>query len=390
MDKNRLIELQRIYRDGLLNDTLPFWLKSCVDREHGGFTFMLNRDGSLMDTDKGVWQQGRFTWLLGTLYNKWEKRPEWLELAHHGIEFMEKHAFDTDGRMFFHLDKEGNPIRKRRYIFSESFATIAYAAYSKASGEKWAGEKAHQIWEMIMHILHTPGMLPPKFTDHRQTKGLALPMTLLVTAQQLRENLGDNGYSKTIDTLIERINLHWMKPEFEAVLETVGMEGEFIDHFDGRMLNPGHSIELAWFLLRESEYRNNDPEILAMGLKILDWMWEWGWDKEYGGITYFKDVKDYPPQEYWHDMKFWWPQCEALIASLYAYKMTKKQIYMDNFLIVNDYVQNHFVDNEKGEWYGYLHKDGTLATKLKGNFYKGPFHVPRMYMMCISLIDELK
>ena len=318
MDRNRILELEKIYSDGLLNDTLPFWIKNSVDREFGGFTFMLDRDGSLMDTDKGVWQQGRFTWLLATLYNKLEARQEWLDLARHGIDFMEKHAFDTDGRMFFHLDQKGNPIRKRRYIFSETFAATAYAAYSKASGEKWAAEKAYDLWKLIMHSLHTPGLLPPKFTDNRQSKGLAIPMTLLVTAQELRLNIGDRGFTETIDTLIERIRFHWMKPEFSAIMETVGMNGEFIDHFDGRMLCPGHSIELVWFLLRESEYRNNDPEILQTALNILDWMWEWGWDEEFGGITYYKDVKNYPPQEYWHDMKFWWPQNEAIIATLMA------------------------------------------------------------------------
>jgi N-acylglucosamine 2-epimerase len=114
-----------IYRNGLLDDVIPFWIRNCVDRDHGGFMMSLDRGGKVIDTDKGVWQQGRFTWLLGELYNNVEERDEWLELAKHGAKFMDDHCFDvSDGRMWFHLTREGDPIRKRRYAFSESFAAI--------------------------------------------------------------------------------------------------------------------------------------------------------------------------------------------------------------------------------------------------------------------------
>ncbi len=83
--------------------------------------FALDRDGTVIDTDKGIWQQGRFTWLLSTLYNTVEQRDEWLKLAAHGIDFIQKFGFDTDGRMFFQVTREGRPVRKRRYVFSENF-----------------------------------------------------------------------------------------------------------------------------------------------------------------------------------------------------------------------------------------------------------------------------
>ena len=97
--RDRIDELIAVYRDGLLEDTLPFWTRHCVDREHGGFHFCLDRDGSVVDTDKGVWTHGRFIWLLSTLYNTVEARDEWLELARHGVDFLRKHCFDTDGRL---------------------------------------------------------------------------------------------------------------------------------------------------------------------------------------------------------------------------------------------------------------------------------------------------
>ena len=120
--------LKKVYRDGLLNDTLPFWIKHSVDRKYGGFTICLDRDGTVIDTDKGIWSQGRFIWLLSTIYSEVEKNPEWLELARHGIDFIRKCGFDDDGRMFFSVTQSGKPLRKRRYIFSESFTVAAFAA----------------------------------------------------------------------------------------------------------------------------------------------------------------------------------------------------------------------------------------------------------------------
>jgi N-acylglucosamine 2-epimerase len=125
MNEKKVQELLETYRNGLLDDTLPFWIERCVDNEYGGFMCALDRDGSLLDTDKSVWQHGRFTWLLAHLYNTVEKNPRWLKLAEHGIEFILKHCFDSDGRMFFTVTREGKALRKRRYLFSEAFGAIA-------------------------------------------------------------------------------------------------------------------------------------------------------------------------------------------------------------------------------------------------------------------------
>lgn len=390
MEPYKIDEYIETYRDGLLNDTLPFWIRHSIDKEYGGFLFCCDRDGTIMDTDKGVWQTCRFTWLLANLYNTVENRPEWLELAKHGIDFLTQYGFDTDGRMFFHLTREGKPIRKRRYLFSETFAAIAYSAYAKASREQKYANKAREIFDLIIKYSSTPGLLPPKFTDTRPVKGLSFPMILIVTAQELRKNLDDNSYTKWIDQSIEEIQNDFMKPEQKVVMETVGKNGEIINHFDGRMLNPGHGIEAAWFIMQEAKYRNNDPELVRIGTTILDWMWEWGWDKEFGGIIYFRDLKGYPVQEYWHDMKFWWPQNEAIIATLMAYQLTGEKKYAEWHKMIHEWTYKLFPDPEYGEWFGYFHRDGRLSVPLKGNLWKGPFHIPRMQLMAWKILEEIK
>jgi N-acylglucosamine 2-epimerase len=383
-------QLMKVYRDGLLEDTLPFWINHCVDREYGGFMFCLDRDGTVMDTDKGVWTQGRFTWLLSTLYSEVERRPEWLALAKHGVDFIRRYGFDSDGRMFFQLTRDGRPVRKRRYVFSETFAIAGLAAYARAAGDDRARQEAVDLFKLIIRYLTTPGLLPPKFNPEvRPMKGMAIPMILIVTAQILRQASDDPICDEWIQRSIEEIERDFMKPEFEAVLETVGPNGEFIDHFDGRMLTPGHAIEAAWFIMQEAEHRGGDSHLLKLGLTILDWMWKWGWDEEYGGLLYFRDVKGLPVQEYWQDMKFWWPHNEGIIATLMAYQLTGDEKYARWHQMVHDWSYAHFPDPEYGEWFGYLHRDGRLSVPLKGNLWKGPFHLPRMQLRCWQILEQL-
>jgi len=111
-------------------------------------------------------------------------------------------------------------------------------------------------------------------------------------------------------------------------------------------------------------------------------MWARGWDDQCGGIFYFRDVFHKPVQEYWHDMKFWWPHNEAIIATLLAWKLTGEEKYARWHQLVHDWSFQHFPDPEFGEWYGYLHRDGSVSQRAKGNLYKGPFHLPRMLWYC--------
>ncbi len=391
MTPEQIESLIAIYGGGLLQDTLPFWIPRCVDETYGGFVFACDRDGSLLDTDKGMWQQGRFTWLLATLYNQVEPQEEWLTLAKHGIDFLRKYGFDSDGRMFFQVTRDGRPIRKRRYIFTETFGAAALAAYAQASGDGQALQEAIELFDLIVRYLTTPGLVPPKFTDVRPGKALAISMIMIVTSQILREAVPDPTlYNEWIDRSIAEIERDFMKPEFKSVLETVGPNGEFYDHFDGRMMNPGHAIEAAWFIMQEAKHRGNDPSLIDLGATILDWMWEWGWDKEHGGIIYFLDVMGKPVQEYWHDMKFWWPQNEAIIATLMAYQLTGDEKYARWHQMIHDWTYNLMPDPEYGEWFGYFHRDGRLSSTLKGNLWKGPFHMPRMQLVCWQILEEMK
>lgn len=383
-----LAELASFYSNQLLNSTIPFWFPRSYDQEHGGFLLMRDADGTLIDDDKAVWIQGRATWMLSTLYNTVEPKAEWLAGAKLGYDFLNKYCFDTDGQMFFHVTREGQPIRKRRYFFSETFYVIAAAAYAKASGDQEAAANARRVFDACIRYATTPGLLEPKYTNTRPSKGIGVPMIMMNTAQQLRDTIGHALCDEWISKWIHEIETYFVKDDMQCVMEQVAPDGSIIDHIDGRTLNPGHAIEGAWFILHEAKHRNNDPHLINLGCRMLDYMWERGWDKEQGGILYFRDVYNKPVQEYWQDMKFWWPHNEVIIATLLAYLITGNQKYAEWHKMVHEYAYTHFLDKENGEWFGYLHRDGTIAQTAKGNLFKGPFHLPRQEWYCMQILQQ--
>ena len=382
------------YKKDLTENIMPFWMKYGLDRENGGVYTCVDRDGSLMDTTKSVWFQGRFAFICSFAYNNVEKNKEWLDAAKSTLEFIEKHCFDEQGHMYFSVTAEGKPLRKRRYVFSETFAAIAMSEYALATGDQHWAKRAIQVFEDTQRFLATPGFLPAKFEADVKLQGHSIVMILINVGSCIRKVVDDPKLTQQIDESIEKLKKYFIHPEFKCLLETVGENGEFIDTNMTRTINPGHCIETSWFIMEEAKLRGWDKPMLDMALQVFDWSWDWGWDKQYGGIINFRDCKNLPPQDYSQDMKFWWPQCETIIASLYAYLGTGNEKYLYRHERISEWTYAHFPDAEYGEWYGYLHRDGTVAQPAKGNLYKGPFHIPRMmikgYMLCQEILKKLE
>jgi N-acylglucosamine 2-epimerase len=390
IDKKTLTNLYEHYESFLLDNCIPFWMNHALDREYGGYLTCLDRKGNVYNTDKSVWFQGRGTWMFSKLYNDVEKKEEWLDAAQLGYDFLVKYCYDEDKRMFFTVTRDGRPLQKRRYMFSETFAIIACAEYYKATGDEEALKLAKDTFLRVVDLYKDPSKTVPKINPKtRRTKGLSLPMILLSTIQVLREVDKDPLLDELAKEMTDTIFRDFVKPGEKALFETVGENGERLDSPQGRCINPGHSIETVWFLIHEGLYRN-DQSLIDRAIEILDWSLDIGWDKVYGGILYFVDIEGKPAEQLEWDMKLWWPHTEALYALLLAYDITKDPKYADWFNKIHEYSFDRFADKEYGEWFGYLHRDGTVSNTLKGSLWKGPFHLPRALLLCSKILKKMK
>ncbi|MDR2546423.1 MAG: AGE family epimerase/isomerase [Lachnospiraceae bacterium] len=395
MNKKAFSTLQAFYRDQLLDDCIPFWLNGgLLDKSCGGYITSLTRDGKRYNTDKSVWFQGRGLWTFSALSRLYGEKEAWTHAAISGKDFLEKYCFDSDGRMFFTTTKEGLPLRKRRYMFSESFYVVGMAEYAAAFANQEALVEAEGIFTKMLAIYRDPAADPYKITPKeiastRQGQAIAVPMVLISIAQVLlRANPKKAGYYQDLISVFAKEMLRFVDEDNKCVREYILSDGTFLDNPAGRTVNPGHSIENAWFLMNAG-IALNDEKLKKQGLEFLDWSLEIGWDIEHGGILYFVDACGHPPEQLEHDMKLWWVHCEALVATLMAYSLTRQEQYWAWFAKLHQYCESHFHDREYGEWYGYLHRDGTVSHTQKGSLWKGPYHLPRALMCCERILGAL-
>ena len=395
MKLEKIKQLRKFYKDALFNDVLPFWMKSdLIDKEHGGFITSVDREGKSYNDDKSVWFQGRCLWTFSKLCNVYGVNEEWAKAADEGAKFIKEHCIDTDGRMFFTVTRDGKPLRKRRYFYSESFLVVGFAEYYLLRGRKEDLALAEEYFDLMYRLYRDPASDPfkitPKESDVRSLRSNAYPMVLVSSAQTLKRASGKNEYYDKIisDVIADMINLHY-KEEYKCVLETVYTDGSILDTPAGRTINPGHSIENSWFLMNYSALNDNET-LQKQALNILDWSLDIGWDKEFDGIYYFRDLYGRPCEQLEYDMKLWWVHNETLIATLVAHFLTGDEKYEQWYDKAHEYSFSHFSDKECGEWYGYLHKDGTVSHTQKGSMWKGPFHYPRMLMNMEMLFEHLE
>ncbi len=374
------------FKKDLTENILAFWLKSAIDKENGGIFTCADKTGDIYGTDKSVWFQGRALWSFCKAYNSVEAKPEYLDAAKAIYEFLPK-CTDDDGRMFFTVTDDGKELQKRRYYFSETFAAIGCAEYYKATGDKKILDTAEKYFDVAYECFCGKRVTLPKINpENRRMQALSPVMIMLATCQVMRSASDDEKYGKIASECLDKI-LHGGFLTEKALMESVSDNGEFVDSPTGRIVNPGHSMEAAWFVMLEGMITGNDEAIQA-GKKIIDITWPLGWDeKNGGGIIAFTDVSGKPPQQLEWDMKLWWPQCETMIALRMAHMLFGDESYKEKYEIVKNYCEKYFCDKEDGEWYGYLHYDNTVSTTLKGNIFKGPFHVPRLYII-MAILDE--
>ena len=374
-----------MFREILQDDVLKFWLDHSFDWKNGGVYTQIDREGNVYGTEKSVWFQGRTLWVFAKAYNFIEKKPEYLEAAKMIYEFLQK-CVDEDGRMFFIVTEDGKPLQKRRYYFSETFAAIGCAELYKATGDKKHLEDAERFFQVAYECFTGVRKLEPKYnTENRQMKGLSPVMIMLSTAQVLRSiDEVSEKYDTLAKTFLDEI-LHGGFLTEKALLENVAADGSFVDSPTGRHVNPGHSLEAAWFVLVEGLITKNQEAIDA-AKKIIDITLPLG--LEDSSILSFIDVQGKPSIALEWDMKLWWPQCEAIIALRLAGEVFGDEKYTKLYQEIYEYTEEHFRDKEYGEWYGYLHYDRTVSTTLKGNIYKGCFHVPRLYMIMEAMEEK--
>ena len=387
---SRILNYSDLYHDELVNNVLPFWLAHSKDEKNGGYFTCLDQQGKVYDTDKFMWLQGREVWCFSTMYRLIEQNPAWKEMALHGAAFMKKFGRDAQGNWYFSLTADGKPLVQPYNIFSDCFATMAFAALNKIEPSPEYRSIALNTFENIIARQHNwKGVYSKSFPGSRPMKNFTLPMILCNLSLELEDILGKERVDSFIPTVIHEVMDVFYRPALGLIVENVNADGSASDTFEGRLMNPGHAIEAMWFIMDLGK-RMNDGALIEKAKNIMLKTIEHAWDQQFGGLFYFMDTDNKPLQQLEWDQKLWWVHVESLVALAKGYALTKDPICLKWFDTMHAYTWEKFRDPEHGEWFGYLNRRGEVLSTAKGGKWKGCFHIPRsLYQVSKTFSDLL-
>ena len=376
------------YRGELLGRTIPFWMKHGIDWQNGGICTCIADDGRVLSDDKYMWSQLRAIWTFSALYNKIERRKEWLDVALNIYNFVKQHGRDENGNWVFLVDKNGKHLQGATSIYADGFAMYGLTELARATGNQDVLQLARETYANVQRRLAQPGSygtaplsIPPGAKAH----GISMIFSLVFA--ELGELLNDSTIVNAgLDHAKQVMNV-FLRPEQKQLYEFARLDDTLLDVPPGRVVNPGHVLESMWFMIHIFQ-RTNDTARIRQAIEVIKWHIELGWDEEFGGILLARDAEGSFWENKW-DTKIWWPHTEALYALLLAHSISKEQWCLEWFTRVHDYSFSHFPVPQYGEWTQNLDRRGNKLNATIALPVKDPFHLPRALIYCVLALEKL-
>jgi N-acylglucosamine 2-epimerase len=386
-------------RKHILEGIMPFWDKRCLDRESGGYLTCFDRQGNITSTNKYIWFQGRQLYTYSLLYNRIEPRREWLDYARAGYEFLMRHAYAGNGRWNFELTREGRILTGTTSIYSDYHVAQGLAEYLLAT--ECADKHGVEVLEDTFSAIEKNTM-DLEFKDvfentwHPSLIWHDMHLTALNTAFIAGQTLGRSRVRAFEEYCLDKILNWFLRDEKMLVFEAVTRENQLEISPVGYFINPGHSLESMWFCMETGRIHGNEV-VINRALQGVDWTYRVGWDNTYGGVFSYLDASGRTPEPFdWHketntawDDKIWWVNCEALCSFALAYTASQDLKYFMMFEKQYEFCMNYFYDQEYGEWYERLYRDGSVKVSDKGTQWKCAFHLVRSLVQILTAFERL-
>jgi cellobiose epimerase len=390
---SELIEVQLVELDKILN----YWINHTIDKENGGFYGKILSSGiKVKDAPKGAILNGRILWSFSAGYN-FTKNLKYLETADRAYNYLVDHFFDKkNGGIFWELDYKGNPINTRKQAYAQGFAIYGLSEYYKASGI----EKSLQLAQELFWTLEK-NYLDKEFGGYIEALSENWePM------EDMRLSLKDANEPKSMNTHLHLLepytNLYryWKNPILaESIRKLIRI---FLDkiidkktaHFNlffdmdwtvkSTIVSYGHDIEGSWLIAEAAEELGDEKlieEVNQMALRMVNVTRDEGSDKD-ASIFYECEGGNFDTD------KHWWPQAEAMVGYVNAWKITGDKNYLDLAEKVWDFIDLYIIDYELGEWLWRVDIDGIqYSADEKTGFWKCPYHNTRAL---IEVVKRLK
>ena len=378
-------------RNELTNNIMPFW-ESLIDKDRGGFYGYMDTDLNLdKDADKGVILNSRILWFFANC-NLILADANSLEYARHAYEFLKKHCVDREhGGVYWMLDKDGNVADDMKHTYNQAFAIYALSSYYDASKDEEAIELAMDLFNTIeSKTLDEYGYREAfdRYWVEVENEALAengiMPKKSMNTILHLIEAYTELLRVKHDSRVKERL-----RALLQSVIDKVYDEENkqlrvFFDEklsVIGDIHSYGHDIEAAWLIDRACDVLGDkamSDKMERMGLEIARKIHDIAIEN---GALNNERVGNHIDKE-----RIWWVQAEGVVGFINAYERSGKVEYLDTAKSIWEYIKGNVIDErEGGEWHSQVSFDG-VPTKEKPvvEAWKCPYHNGRMCLEVIS------
>jgi mannobiose 2-epimerase len=397
-EREALRELARRAEAELRVEILPFWLMHTRDRERGGFFGEIDNDLDVRESaPRGSLLTARILWTFSAAhrrYGTWDYR----EMARWAFADLQKRFWDEEqGGVFWSTKANGKPLEMRKQVYAQSFAIYGCTEYFRATNDRAALDRAIEIYRLLEAHAYDKEQggyfeafardwkpLPPgagNLIGADEPKSQNTLLHVMEAYTNLYRVWPDEGLRRRLGELVDQM--------ITRVLDSQSKHLHLFLAADwaprSREVSYGHDIEFSWLLIEAAEVLGDrallerlQPVSVAIARVTLgEGVGPDGGLYNEGGPSGVTDRS-----------RHWWPQAEAAVGFLNAYRLSGDEGFLRASQRSWDFIEQRIVDREHGEWFwGRDARGRVLDRQPKVGLWKCPYHNGRA---CLEIVERVQ
>jgi mannose/cellobiose epimerase-like protein (N-acyl-D-glucosamine 2-epimerase family) len=419
MRNELLTRWRQEWHQHLTHELLPFWTSRTADYEHGGFITHFDQFGEDSGEDeKSLIAQSRSVYTYASAHRAGYGNGELAKLARHGVDYLLTRMWDHEhGGFYWMTNRKGDVLNDQKIVYGQSFAIYCLSEYTLATGDMRGIEYAQKVFDTLQkyasdacyggyfEMFYQDWTLKEPGAGGGDRKTLDAHMHLMEAYTTLYECTRQPIHRRKLLEIIELLVHKIMHPVYgtgipqfwanwavapQIKFDTIWGWDRFTE--DGSKQSAedntsyGHNAEFAWLLLHALDVLDIPHETYGdQLLKSFSHAVNYGVDWTFGGIF----VEGSHSGEVYDREKEFWQQAEVLIGFLDAWRIFGDEKYGKAYENIHRFVMNNMINHSVGEWWPLMTRQGVPVWTHMSHSWKINYHTVRSVIQSIKRIDQL-